>query len=303
MGQASNTIYGDIVASETLNAMKRKLANKAFAMNHLTDLSKYAVRGSKTVMVPYVTTEAAQSKTVGGSFDSPSGDGSGSNDMTLGLKVGNPFLVPRDLSYQTLVNLLKEKSDQAAENMLLEMDTVILRGVIGDIPSGQKHDFAGHSVTADKITAADFIAARKALNEAGAALGGRFCFISPKHEAEVIAIDNFVSADKIGTKTNMPIVEGFIGRLYGFDVVLLNHLPKVDIAGAINATSAKNDSYPVIFGQALGYMWAKQLTETLAETLTLSTAEQYVPYNLYGHDKLEDDYFYMVCDKTTADPT
>jgi len=303
MGQASNTIYGDLVASETMNAMKRKLISKAYAMNYLTDVSKYAKRGVNSVHIPYITTESGQVKSVGSDFDSPSGAGSGSEDLALSYKAGNPFLVRRDQDYQTLVNILKEKSDKSAENILKKMDVAVLTGFIGDIAAAQKNDFVNASSNADTITADDFIAARKFLNKKDAPLSGRFCFISPGHESQVIAISNFVSADKIGKTTNMPIVEGFVGRLYGFDIVLLNHMPEVSADGSISETEAENDSYPVIFGQSMAYMWAKQIAETMAAEKPLSTADQYVPYNMFGYDELEADFVYMVSDQTTADPS
>jgi len=303
MGQASNTIYGDIVAGETMNAMKRKLTEKAYAMNYLTDLSKYAKPGINTVNVPYITTEAGQEVAAGAAFTTPSGDGSGSEDLSLNRKAGNPFLVKRDLDKQTVVSILKEKAADAADNILKKMDVAILTGFIGEIAGAQKVNFAGASENADTITDADFIAARKFLNKKEAPLGGRFCFISPDHESQVIAIDDFVSADKIGKTTNMPIVEGFVGRVRGFDIVLLNHLPKVSNDGSISSTALENDSYPVIFGQSMAYMWAKQMSETMTEIKSLATADQYVPYNLYGHDELEADFAYMISDQTTANPT
>ena len=303
MSQASNTIYGDLVSSQTLNAIKHGLTTRSYAMSRLYNVSKFARKGINTIHVPHIEVESGQSVAVGGNFAAPTGDTDGSKDLTLNLKAGNPFLVKRDLNAQTAVAILKEKSREAGDNILEIMDIAVLKGLIGDIPGGGKVDFAGHATHADVITAADFIGARKYLNENKAPLNGRFCFISPKHEAEVLAIDNFVSADKIGKTSNMPIVEGFIGRLYGFDICLLNHLPKVDVAGAVNATAYKNDSYPVIFGQTLCYMWGKQLTETMSNVVDLSTADRYVPYTVYGHDELENTFAYMVSDKTTANPS
>ncbi|HPK40005.1 MAG TPA: hypothetical protein PKZ69_00160, partial [Candidatus Cloacimonadota bacterium] len=159
------------------------------------------------------------------------------------------------------------------------------------------------STAADTITKADFIAARKALNEANAPLHGRVCIIGPEHESQLMEIAEFVSADKIGKTSNMPIVEGFVGRAFGFDIVLLNHLPMVDKKGEINSTAKKNDSTPVIFLQSLAYMYGKQLVETNYSLQDLANADRYVPYNTFGNAKLEDSYVVMVCDKTTADPT
>lgn len=303
MGQASNTIYGDLITTETLNAIKRKGQDNRYAMSYLYDVSKFAKKGMKVIHVPYVTTESGQTVAVGATFTAPSGAGEGSKDLTVDQKAGNPFIVQRDTDVQTTVRTLTEKSADAGANILRKEDVNILTALIRDIPVGQKVDFAGSGTTANKITLDDFVAARKALNEKDAPIDGRFCFIGPEHESQLFKIEQFVSADKIGQQSKMPIPNGLIGRLMGFDVILLNHLPKVDKAGAINASAFKNDSTPVIFGHKYCYMYGNQLIETLSSTNDLSATDRYVPYRTFGRGKLEDSWVYQVSDKTTADPT
>ncbi len=303
MAQATNTIYGDLVTTETLNAIKRKKTNTRYGMSYLYDVSKFAKKGLKTIHVPYITTESGQVVAVGGEFVAPSGSTSGSKDLTVDQKVGNPFLVQRDLDAQTTVKTLKEKSADGANNILEKEDINILTALIGAIPAGAKLDFAGHATTANKITIDDFIAARLKLNKAKAPTDKRFCFIGPDHESQLYKIDQFISADKIGQQSKMPIPNGFIGRLLGFDVILLNHIPQVDKAGAINSTAAKNDSTPVIFGHEYCFMFGNQLMETLSSTNDLATSDRYVPYRTFGRAKLEDTWVYQISDKTTADPS
>lgn len=303
MSQASNTIYGDILTTETLAAMKRRLTTREYAMTRLWNLSKYATKGVKQVMIPNVTVESGQEVAVGSAFTTPSGASEGTTDLDINRKAGNPFDVKRDVAQQTKINLIKEKGVQSGDNILEKMDIAILAGVIAAVPVPAKKDFAGASENANTVTEDDFINARTYLNEKKAPKNGRFCLIGPGHEGQLFKIDSFISADKIGQQTGMPIKEGFIGRLLGFDVISLNHIPKVDKAGAINETSAKNDSYPIIFGHELSYAWAKQLTETLEETNVLATSDRMVPYTTYGHQSVVTDYLYQVSDKTTADPT
>ncbi|MFA5646523.1 MAG: hypothetical protein WDA18_09290 [Candidatus Ratteibacteria bacterium] len=303
MAQASNTIYGDIVTGQTLNSMKRALETRAYALKYVTNVSQYATKGQAAIHVPYLENDDGQVVSVGAAFDAPSGDAVGSKDLLLNKKVGNPFLVKRDLAYQTTVKIVEEKSKIAAEHILESMDVEILKGIIGSVKAANIVDFSAASTAADTITKADFIAARKALNEANAPLHGRVCIIGPEHESQLMEIAEFVSADKIGKTSNMPIVEGFVGRAFGFDIVLLNHLPMVDKKGEINSTAKKNDSTPVIFLQSLAYMYGKQLVETNYSLQDLANADRYVPYNTFGNAKLEDSYVVMVCDKTTADPT
>ncbi len=295
MGNASNTIYGDLVTAKTLNAIKEGLTKREYAMTRLYDVSKFAVKGVSTIHVPHITTESGQSVTIGNAFAGPTGDDDGSKDLSLNLKAGNPFLIKRDVANQTKVAILSEKSRDAGNNILEIMDTEILKGMIGDIATydgidgGAMVDFSDG--TNNKITAADFIEARKYLNEKKAPTSGRFCFVAPDQESNLLLIPEFVSADKIGKTSNMPTIEGFVGRLYGFDIILLNHMPKVNVSGDVVTSGG---THPVIFGHALGYMWGRQMAETLSTTLDLATSDRYVPYTVYGHDELEPSYLRMV---------
>jgi hypothetical protein len=126
MAQASNTIYGDIVTGQTLNSMKRALETRAYALKYVTNVSQYATKGQAAIHVPYLENDDGQVVSVGAAFDAPSGDAVGSKDLLLNKKVGNPFLVKRDLAYQTTVKIVEEKSKIAAEHILDSMDVEIL---------------------------------------------------------------------------------------------------------------------------------------------------------------------------------
>ncbi len=301
MSQATNTIYGDVVTTETISAMKRRLGERVWAMSKLWDVSKFAKKGTRTVQFPEITTESAQLVDVGGEFTAPVGDSTGSTTLEMDKKVGNPFNVQKDKQMQTVVNILKKKSEDAAEQILTTMDTYLLKAMISSVPASAKVNFAG--TTANVITKKDFQNARKRLNEKRAPIKGRFCLIGTENESQLYDIPEFVSADKIGMMTRMPIVEGFIGRLFGFDVILVSHMPLVDKAGDVNASAFKNDSCPVIFGHMLAHAWAKQFEETTESLQDLKTAIRYIPWNIFGSKPVVTDYIYQISDKTTADPT
>lgn len=303
MTQSSATIYGDLVSAETLNEMKRKMATQLYAMSMITNLTNRVQTGINTLQIPDITTSAAQSKAIGTDFDAPSGESYSSKTLTMSLKAGNPFYVEHDYGAQTPVNIYKEKAAAAAGNILLAMDALVLAGMIGAVENAANVDFAGAASVVDTISKLDFTNARKYITGKGAPLDGRFCLIDQDHEAQLYSIPDFISADKIAKTAKTPITDGFIGRLSGFDIVLLSHIPQVDKAGAINATAAKNDSYPVIFGQSIAYCWAKQFVETMSSVAPLSVSDLFVPYNIWGHKDLEASYLYMVSDETTADPT
>lgn len=302
MGQASNTIYGDIVSATTMNALKEQLQHRSYAMTYLWNVSKFAKKGVNTIHIPFLGSEKAQTVAIGEAFNAPGKNTAGAYSLTINKKAGAPFDVSLDLQEQTYVNFLKEQSRNSSISMLESMDVEILSGLIKSIPTEAKKDFADSTTNVDTISETDFIEARKYLNEKGCPNDKRFCFISPTHEAQIFKISNFISADKISQKTKMPIPEGVIGRLLGFDIVVLPYIPKVDKAGNINATTAKNDSFPIIFGHKYSYAWAKQYVGTLSEQRPLETADRYVPQQTYGDTSIEKSYIFQISDKKTVDP-
>ena len=303
MSQATDTIYGDVISSETVNEMKLARSKTEYAMDHLTDLSKLATKGVAVIHVPFINVEDAQEIDINAAFEEPGEVTSGSNDLPIDRSAGNPFNIDKKLDYQTAVKTLKIKSATAAKNILMKMDVAILIGVIGAVPAAAIVDFDTHATKPNILSKKDIINAVAFLNENEVPLEDRFCFIGPKHHAQLLDIEDFISVDKIGVRPDMPMKKGFLGHIAGIDFYSINHLPKVDKAGAVNATALKNDSTPIIFGHPLAYVWAKQLVSTDSGLSPLSGKVLHVPSNTYGHKKLINEYLYQISDKTTADPT
>ena len=76
--------------------------------------------------------------------------------------------------------------------------------------------------TNDEITLSDITEARKLLNQANVSEADRYLLISPCQEKAILDIDTFRNADSYGSDSSR--VNGEIGRLYGFRVIVHNAL-------------------------------------------------------------------------------
>jgi hypothetical protein len=303
MGAASSTLFRELWGEETLNSLKRKQKEVQRVFNGITDYTM-KVKDVKSAGYhgPKFSGLSGETVSRGNSFDSVQSADNSSIDIAFDQKSGGAYDIKLDQAGQTPVELAKEYGDEMAEEIMDEYDEYILTQLIGNCADANKVDFAGAGSNADVITAADFIKARKTLNLAGAPQRGRYCFIDPKHESELYSISNFVSRDKIA-KTEA-LKEGVVGRLLGFDVILTTNMPQVDIAGDINATTAKNDSYPVLFVQSLAYGWGRQKEfATMQSNDAKATTTDYSLWSMHGGALQEDDYILQISDQTTADPS
>jgi hypothetical protein len=77
------------------------------------------------------------------------------------------------------------------------------------------------------------LAAKKKLDDSKVARQGRFIVISSKDENALLKVDRFTRADAIA-RGGVPIAEGQLGRLHGFDVYMSQLVPVV--AGTPNST-------------------------------------------------------------------
>lgn len=136
-------------------------------------------------------------------------------------KKGYVFPVSSIDQSQTNIDIVSNFSRDAVNSLSSAWDLAIATALI-----------AGTTMTAiagAAFTEAEILACRTALNAAGAPMLGRYMVVGPELEAGLYTIANFVSADKIGSTT--AIRDGFVGRIYGFDVILYNAMPKASTKG------------------------------------------------------------------------
>lgn len=82
--------------------------------------------------------------------------------------------------------------------------------------------------TADQLTQAQLLEARKLLNDQNLPTEERFIALSPKQEKAILSIADFVRADSYGSAGGL--INGEVGRIYGCAVVVSNTVPADEAA-------------------------------------------------------------------------
>jgi hypothetical protein len=150
--------------------------------------------------------------------------------------------------------------------------------------------------SATELLLADFQEARKILNAKKAPRRERFAVLSVDHEAQLYAIDEFISRDKI--KDANAIKEGVIGRLMGFDILLYQDMPKVDTNGNIHNTAANNTKNVSLFYSrlAFGFGRQKEFGIITAPNPAKVTNEINI-YSVFGSATQDSDYIVTIRDQ------
>jgi hypothetical protein len=130
----------------------------------------------------------------------------------------------------------------------------------------------------------DITAARRILNKNNVDQSDRFLLVAPEKEEDMLNIENFIHADKYGSG-NDPLINGEIGRVYGFRVVVSNLLTE-DQVFAYNR-------------ECVGYAIQKQIR---FETDRPSVALQVTDYGYSAGWGFTQMYDSKKCVKFTANP-
>jgi hypothetical protein len=159
------------------------------------------------------------------------------NDYNLpfDIKKGVPVMISDIDDAMSVLATRKVYTSKAKDGLLDGYDTTIIEKIITGVNSSQKITKADTS--GNKISEADFKAARKLLNKAGAPLKERYAVVNVDDESELTSIPNFVSRDKIAD--SVAIKEGVVGRIHGFDVIMFSDMPLVNSGGALSGTQNK----------------------------------------------------------------
>lgn len=94
----------------------------------------------------------------------------------------------------------------------------------------QLHQYVGLDSAAAFADTNDFTDARKVLNESLAPMAGRKMVLSPGHEAAALALNIFQQANTAGTDNAQ--VNGYLGRKFGFDIMMDQNMPASHVVGS-----------------------------------------------------------------------
>ena len=117
---------------------------------------------------------------------------------------------------QDKVNISVQIVKDAAKQLAASIDNKIVDTLILASATGPDHIVAW--ATPSVIAIADIVNARKLLNIQNVPQTDRFMLVGPDQEANLLNIDNFISAEKYGSRD--ALVNGEVGRIMGFTVLM-----------------------------------------------------------------------------------
>ena len=128
------------------------------------------------------------------------------------------FVLEDKAAIQSNVATVKDAIMKATKALALDMDTKIIVELRLASSSAPDHLIKFTDTTNEDIELGDILAARKLLIDQN--IDPRECFMGVGSDQEkfMLAIDNFISAEKYGS--NEPILNGEIGRIYGMKVIV-----------------------------------------------------------------------------------
>jgi hypothetical protein len=123
---------------------------------------------------------------------------------------------------QSAVNVEAEIIKESAMELAKATDDLIRTQLKLASTSAPDHILDYVDTATDVIALADIANARKLLNTQNVPMEDRYMAVSAKKEYELLQIASFIQAERYGSSE--PIVNGEIGRIFGFKVILDNGL-------------------------------------------------------------------------------
>ncbi len=247
--------------------VQMELIEKGVLLHTVADYSSWVIKGANTVKIP-----RAGSFTAG---DKVENTGSTAQALTFATD---------DIELSIYKHIVARLEDIAREQSAVDVEGVYIARMASAIVVAIESSIAGVLVKATNdlqlsgtsnlvLTSGDIVDARKFLDDKHVPNEGRFLAMPPAQEAAMLKIDSFIDASKYGS--NEPILNGEIGRVFGFRVI------KTGSLGSDSEMVAYHKDH-VGFAKQQGAKFEKQRAELkyLADDLSLSV--------LYGVRQLNE---------------
>lgn len=194
--------------------VQRELIAKSVLAAAITDVSQFAVAGSDEIEFPKLGSFTVTKK-VSGTPVSAGALTYGTTKLLLSEHAVVQWLIEKKANKQSVVNLELENLQRAATAHAKQIDVDVHAALT-----------AGVSIAApDHVVAflgagfakEDIVNAMLLLDLQEIPADQRFLAVNPTEHATMLGIDNFIDASKYGS--NMPIMNGEIGQVYGMRVL------------------------------------------------------------------------------------
>jgi hypothetical protein len=193
--------------------VQKELIARSVVAPLVTDLSAFAIKGSKSFNVPKLTSFTVANRAFGAAQDATALVDS-FDQIELNINAYIAWVEDHADIFQSSLDYRMIASQRAASAHAKYLDTQVINGLVA-----AAHDAVGAGT--DDITKDFFLEMRKGLLENDADLSKLKFVASIDQESKLLAINDFVRADAYGT-SNIP--NGVIGRLYGVPVYISNIL-------------------------------------------------------------------------------
>ena len=193
------------------------LQQESKLMPTVTDYSYLATKGASSIKLP-----RSGGFTVGDKGENTSVDSQvityAADTISLNQHRVVQFLLEDIADQQSMIAVTQDAVMKASKDMAKDVDDKIIVELKLASASAPDHIIQYNDSTNEDIELVDILAARKLLSDQH--LDPRECFlgIGTAQEKNMLAIDNFISAEKYGS--NEPIMNGEIGRVYGMRVIV-----------------------------------------------------------------------------------
>lgn len=223
--------------------VQRELKAAVNLLGAVTDVSRFAVKGAKSIAFPKLTSFSITDRSFGSAGDATALTDS-VDTLSLDVNAYVASLIDASDEIQSSVEYKMEAMARMASAHGRYVDEKIIA-----VLSGGYADYINAAASAADITKNNVVDLRAALVRNNARLDDLYLAVSPDQEAALLKIDDFVRADAYG---NSNIPAGVIGRVFGFNVILNNQIP----AQTVYAFASE--------GLAIGFQKAPSMSEQAA---------------------------------------
>ena len=203
--------------AEISNQAQLYLQQESYLLPTVTDYSALVSPGAKSVGVP-----RGAGFTVNSKGENTAADATAVTYATDTISLVNhryvQFLVEDIAEIQAKIAVVNENVLRATKDLAADVDNYIITELKLASASAPDHQLVFADTVGDVIAKADILAARALLQ--AQYIDPRQCYIGigPEKENELLAIDDFIHAEKYGS--SMPIMNGEIGKIYGMKVIV-----------------------------------------------------------------------------------
>jgi len=206
-----------LIASVVQDVLKQQ----AILMPTVTDYSRFAVKGAKSVGVPRRTqfTQANKAENT----DLTAQELTFAAD-TIALDKHKAIYskLEKIAGVQASPDVVAEIIKESAAELALQLDVDIITELRKVSTSAPDHAIQYIDTSTNVLAKGDILEARALLNKANVPLSERYLVISPDKEKQMLAISDFVKANEYGSTRAIQL--GELGQIFGFTVLMHNSL-------------------------------------------------------------------------------